>query len=123
MTDKYDGMIWNEKEQTFNIRLLLQHAHILVKLSEDEIAKLINDVTKDYYNRHESKLFANTETIYIIEYVDVAGSGIDFITTKEWMAFERWDILRGSKRENPIRIIWSEYINGVMKYRKVAELK
>jgi hypothetical protein len=86
-----------------------------IRLTEEAVAQLMQDVARDYYRRHDEKMFGSDETIYVIEYSDIAGSGIDYITTKEWNALDRWEMITKIERFNPILLTYSEYTNGVRK--------
>lgn len=119
-TESYNAVMWDEEKELF-VLTITDHSGIpfKIRIAEDDTAQLIQDITRDYYRRHDEKMFGNDETIYVIEYSDIAGSGIDYITTKEWNALDRWEMITKTERFNPILLTYSEYTNGV---RKVIDI-
>ena len=118
-TESYNTVMWDDTKELF-ILTIIDHSGMpfKVRLTEDDVAQLMQDVARDYYRRHDEKMFGADETIYVIEYSDIAGEGIDYITTKEWNALERWEMITKTERFNPILLTYSKYTNGV---RKVIE--
>jgi hypothetical protein len=115
-TESYNTVMWDEKKELFVLTITDNSGvPFKIRITEEDIAQLMQDVTRDYYRRHDEKMFGNDETIYVIEYSDIAGSGIDYITTKKWNAVDRWEMITKIERFNPILLTYSEYHNGIRK--------
>lgn len=108
----YDSDLDETEEVYYVLKDGQQFAHVATLEDAIFISEVLNMV----------KLPDENEYIYVIEYVDIAGRGIDAITTKEREANERWNILTTTERTNPIRLIYTEYVNGVRKSTKVADV-
>ena len=115
-TESYNTVMWDDKKELFVLTITDNSGvPFKIRITEEDIAQLMQDVTRDYYRRHDEKIFGSDETIYVIEYSDIAGEGIDYITTKEWNALERWEMITKIERFNPILLTYSEYHNGIRK--------
>lgn len=115
-SESYNKVEWDEKKELF-VLTITDHSGMpfQIKLTEGDATDLLHDIAIDYYRRHDEKMFGSDETIYVIEYCDIAGSGIDYITTKEWNALDRWNMITQTERFTPILLTYSEYHNGVRK--------
>lgn len=115
-TESYNTVMWDEKKELFVLTITDNSGMpFKIRLTEEAVAQLMQDVARDYYRRHDEKMFGSDETIYVIEYSDIAGSGIDYITTNEWNALDRWEMITKTERFTPILLTYSEYTNGVRK--------
>jgi len=115
-TESYNTVMWDDKKELFVLTITDNSGvPFKIRITEEDIAQLIQDVTRDYYRRHDEKIFGSDETIYVIEYSDIAGSGIEYVTTKEHEAIARWKEITEAYSSNPIWFSYSEYTNGVRK--------
>lgn len=116
MNNYYNAVSWDEDAQVFVFIITDPSGNpFKIYLSEKATIQLIEDIEKDYYARHNRKPFDTNEIIYVIEYADIAGSGIEYATTRENEAIDKWRAITETHSSNPIRFTYSEYINGVRK--------
>jgi hypothetical protein len=114
-TESYNTVMWDEKKELFVLTITDNSGMpFKIRLTEDATIQLIEDIEKDYYNRHNCKPLDTDEIIYVIEYEDITGSGIDCITTKEHEAITRWKAIT-TNQHNLIRFTYSEYTYGIRK--------
>ena len=114
-TESYNTVMWDDKKELF-VLTITDNSGVpsKIQLTEDATIQLIEDIEKDYYNRHNCKPLDTDEIIYVIEYEDITGSGIDCITTKEHEAIDRWEAIT-TNQPNIIRFTYSEYTYGIRK--------
>ena len=112
----YNTISWDENRKLFALTLTDTHGvPFKLYLSEEATMQMIEDIEKDYCKRHGCQPFDTDEVIYVIEYCDIAGSGIEYVTTKEHEAIARWKEITEAYSSNPIWFSYSEYTNGVRK--------
>ena len=114
--NNYNTVSWDDSKKVFILKFTDYSGQLVtVQLPENATMQMIEDIEKDYCKRHGCKPFDTDEVIYVIEYCDIAGSGIEYITTKEHEAIARWKEITEAYSSNPIWFSYSEYTNGVRK--------
>lgn len=112
----YNTVSWDEDAQVFVFTITDPTGNpFKIYLSENATMQMVEDIEKDYYSRHNCKPLDTDEMIYVIEYADIAGSGIEYITTREHEAIDKWKDITETYSSNPIWFSYSEYTNGARK--------
>lgn len=114
--NNYHTVSWDVSKKVFLLTFTDYSGKLVtIQLPENATMQMIEDIERDYYTRHRCKPFDTDEVIYVIEYCDMAGSGIEYITTREHEAIDKWKEITEAYSSNPIWFSYSEYTNGVRK--------
>lgn len=114
--NNYHAVSWDDSKKVFLLKFTDYSGQLFnIQLTENATMQMIEGIEKDYCKRHNYKPLDTDEVIYVIEYCDIAGSGIEYITTKEHEAIDKWKNITETPSSNPIWFFYSEYTNGVRK--------